>query len=104
MCVLYHLGKDNVVADALSHMTMGNVSHIDEFNKNLVRDVHKLPRLGMRLEDSQNGGFIVHHSSSLVIEVKSKQQLNQSLMELKESIVSNIYQSFSLGEGWCLKV
>ena len=39
MSVLYHPGKANVVADALSRMTMGSVSHIDEAKKDLVKDV-----------------------------------------------------------------
>ena len=45
--------KANVVADALSHMTMGSVSHIDEAKKYLLKDVNRLARLGVRLEDSQ---------------------------------------------------
>ena len=44
--VLYHPGKSNVVVDALSRMTMGSVSHIDEAKKYLMRDVHRLDRLG----------------------------------------------------------
>ena len=55
--VLYHPGKANVVADALSRMTMGSVSHIDEAKKDLVKDVHRLARLGVRFQDSLNGGF-----------------------------------------------
>ena len=47
--VLYHPSKANVLADDLSHMTMGSVSHIEEANKDLVRDVHRLSRLGLRL-------------------------------------------------------
>ena len=58
MSVLYHTNKANVVADALSHMTMGSVSNLDEAKKDLVRKVH---RLGVRLESSPNGGAIVHH-------------------------------------------
>ena len=52
-----------------------------------MRGIHRLAILGVRLEDSPNGGFMVYHNleSSLVIEVKSKQHLDQSLMELKES-------------------
>ena len=45
---------------------------------------------------------MVHHNfeSSLVVEVKSKQHLDQPLMELKESILSKINESFSLvGDG-----
>ena len=73
----YHLSKANVVADALSHMTKGSVSHIDEAKKYLVKDVHRLARLGLRLENSPNGVFIVHNNSesSLVDEVKSKYHL-----------------------------
>ena len=74
MSVLYHSSKANVVADALIHITMGSVFHVKECKKDLVKDVHILARLGVRLEDSLNGGFVVHHNSesSLVVEVKSK--------------------------------
>ena len=61
--VLYHPDKANVVVDALSRMTMGNVSHMEEYKKYLVKDVHRLPRLGVQLEDSPNGSFMVHHNS-----------------------------------------
>ena len=62
MSGLNHPNMDNVVVDALIHMTMG-VSHVEEANKNLGKDVHRLERLGARLEDSTNGGFMVHHIS-----------------------------------------
>ena len=63
MSVLYHHSKANVVADALSRMIMGNVSNVEEEKKELVKDVHRLARVGLRLEDSPNGGFMVHHNS-----------------------------------------
>ena len=73
--VLYHPGNANVVADALSRLSKGILSHLDEVKKDLVKDVHRLVRLGLRLEDSSNGGFIVYHDlrSYLVVEAKSKQ-------------------------------
>ena len=52
MSVLYHPGKANVVADALSCMTTGSVSHVEEKEKELVKDVHRLAQLGVQLEDS----------------------------------------------------
>ncbi|WMV38056.1 hypothetical protein MTR67_031441 [Solanum verrucosum] len=55
MSTLYHWGKGNVVADALSRLSMGSVSHIKEGNIELVRDVHRLARLGVRLVDSNEG-------------------------------------------------
>ena len=97
MSVLYHPGKDNVVADTLIRLSMGSVSHVEETNRNLVKDVHKLARLGFQIEDYPNGGVVVHHNSesSFVVEVKSKQQLDPLLMELIESALGKMKDSFS---------
>ena len=40
--------KTNVVAYALSCMSMGSVSHVEKGKKDLVQDVHRLARLGVR--------------------------------------------------------
>ena len=95
----FHPCKAHVVAYALSHMTIGSVSHTEEAKKDLVKDVNRMARLGVRLEHSLNGGFMVHHNSesSLVVEVKSKQHLDHALMELKESVLDKLNESFSLG-------
>ena len=61
--ILYHPGKANMVMVTLCRMTIGSVSHIDEAKKDLVRVVHRLARLGVRLEDSSDGGFMVHDNS-----------------------------------------
>ena len=63
MSLLYNPSKKNMVVDALSHMTMCSVSHIEESKKYLVKDVHRLARLGVRLEDFPNNGFMVYHNS-----------------------------------------
>ena len=91
-----------MVKDALTGMTMGRMSHVEEYKKELVKDVHRFALLGVRLEDSPNGGFMVHHNSDslLVVEVKSKKQLDRLLMELKESILCTI-MSHSPNGGWC---
>ena len=54
---LYYYGKENEVADALSHLTIGNVYHVEEAKKDLVKDFHKLAYLGVRLEDFPNDGL-----------------------------------------------
>ena len=60
-----------------------------------------LARLGVRLEDSSNGSFMVHNNSesSLVIVVKSKQNLGKSSMEFKESVLGKLNKTFSRGDG-----
>ena len=97
MTILYHPGKANVVADALRHMTIGSVCHEEEAKKDLVKDVHRFARLGVRLEDSPNGGLMVHNNSesSLVVEVKPKEHLDQPLMELKKSVLIKLNESLS---------
>ena len=101
--ILYHPSRANVVEDTLSSTTMGSVSHIDEAKKDLVKEVHRFSRLGVRFEGSLNGVVVVHHNSesSLVVEVKSKQHLDQPLMELKESILDKVNESLSLGVMVC---
>ena len=48
MSVLYHPGKDNVVADALSCMTLGSVSHVEKDKKDLLKAFDRLSILGVR--------------------------------------------------------
>ena len=92
-----------MVTDDLCCMTMGSVSHVEEYNKYLVKDVHRLAHLGVILEDYPNDGFIVHSNSEscIVVEVNSKQHLGKPLMELNESVICMINESFSI-EGWCI--
>ena len=57
MNVHYHPGKANVVADALSRMSMVSTSKIEDKKKELVKDVHRLVRLGVRLVHFSGGCF-----------------------------------------------
>ena len=63
MSVHYHQGKTNVVADALRRMSMGSTSHVDDGKKELVKNAHRLARMGVRLMASTSGGVSVHPSS-----------------------------------------
>ena len=49
MSVHYHPGKANVVEDALSRLSMGSVAHVGDERKELVKDVHRLANMGVRL-------------------------------------------------------
>ena len=99
MSVLYHFCKATIVADALSRLSMGSVSHVEESKRNLVKVIHRLARLGVRIENSPNVGMVVHHNyeSSLVVEVMCKQHLDPLLMELNESVLGKMNESFSQG-------
>ena len=58
MSVHYHPGKANVVADALSRFSMGFVAHVKEERIELVKYVHKIARLGVRLMSISDSGVI----------------------------------------------
>ena len=78
---------------------MGRVSHVDDEKKYLVKEVHQLVRLGVRLVDTPSGGVSVHSSfeSSFVVDVKAKKHLDPVLMDFNNSMLSKFDESFSLG-------
>ena len=96
MSVLYHPGKANVVADALSRLSMNSVSHMEDEKKELVKDVHRLARLGVRLVDSSDGSVTIQNGSesSLMEDVKAKQDMDPSLDELKKCVETKMIESF----------
>ena len=49
---LLHLDKAIVVANALSRLSMGSISHVIEENRELGIDFHGLAHLGVGLMDS----------------------------------------------------
>ena len=61
MSVHCHPGKENVVDDAFSRLSMGIVAHVEEKRKELVKDVHRLALLGVRLMSISDRGVTVHN-------------------------------------------
>ena len=88
MSILYYTCKANVVIDSLSRLSMGSTTHIEEEKRELDKDVHRLARLGVRLMDSIEGGIMVNNDieSSLVSEVKEKQDQDTIFLNLKASV------------------
>ncbi|WMV58373.1 hypothetical protein MTR67_051758 [Solanum verrucosum] len=84
MSVHYHPGKENVVAYALSRLSMGSVTHVEEERKELAKDGHILARLGVLLMRILDSGVIVQNGSesSSVAEVKEKQDNDPILLQL----------------------
>ena len=99
MSVHYHSSKANVVEDALSRLYMGSVAHVEGERKELVKDVHRLALLGIRLMSILDSGVIVQNreESSLVVEVKEKQHSDPILLELKNAVHNQRVEVFSQG-------
>ncbi|KAH0709589.1 hypothetical protein KY284_011016 [Solanum tuberosum] len=105
MNVLYHPGKANVVADALSRLSIGSVAHVEEERKDLAKDVHKLARLGVRLMSISDGGVTVHNGleSSLVVEVKEKEDNDPILLQQNGAVHQQRVEVFSQGRDSVLR-
>ena len=97
MTVYYHPGKANVEIDALRRLSIGSVAHIEEERKEIVKNVHRLARLGVRLISISDSDLIVQNGaeSSLVVEVKEKQDSDQVLLELKGLVHNHRVEVFS---------
>ena len=69
--ILYHSGKANVVADALSRKSMGSLSHVLVHQRPLVKEVRDYLNDEVMLSISETGEMIayVQIRSSLVEEV-----------------------------------
>ncbi|KAM3264521.1 hypothetical protein P3L10_001515 [Capsicum annuum] len=92
--ILYHPGKANVVADALSRKAM--MEPIER--QGMIEDLHQLASLGVRLLETPNKELIVHNAAepSLVAEVKEKQYADPILLQLKENVQSGATKAFEL--------
>ena len=65
-----------------------------------MKDIHRLAELGVRLVDSTSGGVSVNPSydSSPVVEAKKGQSRDLVLIELKDSVLVKMNESFYLGD------
>ena len=99
MSVHYHPVKANVVVDALSRLSMGSVAKVEEERNELVKDVHRLARLGVRLMSISDSGVTVLNGaeSSFVVEVKENKESSPILLELKGAVHNKRVEVFSEG-------
>nr|XP_009758998.1 PREDICTED: uncharacterized protein LOC104211608 [Nicotiana sylvestris] len=78
---LYHLGKTNVVANALSRKSMGSLAHIDPTKRLLDEDIHRLEGTDTRFSVGNSEALLVcaQVKSSLVKRTKATQYEDERL-------------------------
>ena len=93
MSIVYHRGKTNVVVHSLSRFPMGSSTHVEEYLRELSKDVYRLARLGVRLMGSTEGGILVTNEveSSLVSYEKEKQDQDPIFLDLKKNFIRKEY-------------
>ncbi|XP_070036223.1 uncharacterized protein [Nicotiana tomentosiformis] len=96
--ILYHPGKANVVAYALSRKSMGVLAQLVVQRRTLGREIQKLTNDGIRLDETEEGGITACAlaQSSLVANVKSKQDKDPYLVKLKEGVRNKEITTFTL--------
>lgn len=73
LIILYHLGKANIVADALSRKAMGSLARFTDERRTLVMDIESLVNHGVRIDHTVPGKLlaVMVVQSSLVGQVKT---------------------------------
>ena len=57
----------NVVPDVLSILFLGSVAHVEEERNELLKDVHRLPRLGVHLMSISDSGVTVQNGVKRIL-------------------------------------
>jgi hypothetical protein len=86
--ILYHPGKANVVADALSRKSMGSFAHIAEVRRPVVNEFQSLMLSGVKFETSNAESLLAHVEarSSLVDNIKETPDKDPYLKKVIEDI------------------
>ena len=85
--ILYHPGKANVVADALSRKSMGSLTDVQPEGRDMVREIQRLSSLGVRLANSEDSGVSIREvaESSIIDEVKRHQYKDPILAQYRDA-------------------
>lgn len=76
---------------------MNSVAHIEDKKKDIFRDAQRLSHLGVLFLDSNEVGLIVQNGliSSIMVDVKAKQDKDPIFFELKKSLVEKAIEVFT---------
>ncbi|XP_060212020.1 uncharacterized protein LOC132639597 [Lycium barbarum] len=102
--ILYHPGKANVVADALSK-SMGSLLYVPAEKLEMTRELYRLANLGVHLLVSEETGITLQNisQSTLASDVKTQQNEDPVLASIKEGVQQNRISTFELDSNGILK-
>ena len=80
--ILYHPGKANVVADALSKKSMGSLAHISVHKRSIVKELGDLFNMGVQFEVTESQGLVAQFQVRplLIDEIKANQDKDPSFI------------------------
>ena len=97
---LYHPGKANVVAGALSRKSSGSLAHISVERRPLIQELHELVDQGLMMKISRSEGLLAQLKVRSVLRdrIKATQSRDPVLVELKENVRSRKFTDFTLND------
>ena len=106
--ILYHPGKANVVADALSRKagSMGSLAHLQVSRRPLAREVLTLANDFMRLEVNEKEGLLscVDERSSFLDKIKGKQFTDEKLIRIRDKVSRGEAKEAKIDEEGVLRI
>ena len=96
--ILYHPGKANVVADALSRKSMGSLAHISVHKRSIVKELRDLFNMGVQFEVTESQGLVAQFQVRplLIDEIKANQDKDPSFIKLREMVQSGQTSGFEI--------
>ena len=106
--ILYHPGKTNVVANALSRKagSMGSLAHLQVSRRPLAREVQTLANDFVRLEVNEKGGFLacMEARSSFLDKIKGKQFTDEKLVRVRDKVLRGEAKKAKIDEECVLRI
>ena len=106
--ILYHRGKANVVADALSRKagSMGSLAHLQVSRRPLAREVQNLANDLMRLEVTEKAELLacVEARSSFLDKIKGKQFDDEKLRRIQDKVLRGESKEAQIDEEGVLRI
>ncbi|XP_070005462.1 uncharacterized protein [Nicotiana sylvestris] len=104
--IIYHQGKANVVADALSRESIGSLAFILAEERPLALDIQSLANRLVRLDILEPNRVLacVVAQSSLLEQIKARQFVDLHLMVLRETVLQTGAKEVSIGEDGVLRL
>ncbi|XP_049344025.1 uncharacterized protein LOC125808356 [Solanum verrucosum] len=100
--IQYHLGKANVVADALNRkvVSMGSLTCLSVSKRHLAKEIQTLESKFMQLGISERGGVIasIEVRATFIEEIKAKQFEDENLEKFRKKIVIGKAQETTLDD------
>ena len=98
---LYHPGKANMEADALSRKSIKSLSYIVDQSRDIIRDLQRLFEVGLSLEATVTQPLIAQFWMRPVLteEIEAAQDLDPEFVKLKSMISAGQETKFRVDHG-----